>query len=138
MPNRKTFDPREKYDHSSHPTTGPEQGDLASAPNLGETGASSEENRRQATLHETSAMPFNLRSDLSVVKGRYERHAPDNVSQQRRLEKAREEISPGRLANRNQERAVDGTRYDVREAAQADDVSDDQDDERSRGLGGRQ
>jgi hypothetical protein len=33
MPNRKTFDDREKYDHSSHRTTGPEKGDLAPAPN---------------------------------------------------------------------------------------------------------
>jgi hypothetical protein len=33
MPNRNTFDDREKYDHSSHRTTGREKGDLAPAPN---------------------------------------------------------------------------------------------------------
>jgi hypothetical protein len=33
MPNRKTFDDREKYDHSSHGTTSREKGDLAPASN---------------------------------------------------------------------------------------------------------
>jgi hypothetical protein len=33
MPNRNTFDDREKYDHSGHRTTGREKGDLAPAPN---------------------------------------------------------------------------------------------------------
>ncbi len=33
MPNRKTFDEREKYDYSSHRTAGREKGDLAPAPN---------------------------------------------------------------------------------------------------------
>jgi hypothetical protein len=33
MPNRNTFDEREKYDHSSHRTGGREKGDLAPAPN---------------------------------------------------------------------------------------------------------
>jgi hypothetical protein len=33
MPNRNTFDDREKYDHSSHRTGGREKGDLAPAPN---------------------------------------------------------------------------------------------------------
>ncbi len=33
MPNRKTLDEREKYDHSSHRSAGREKGDLAPAPN---------------------------------------------------------------------------------------------------------
>jgi hypothetical protein len=33
MPNRKTFDDREKFDHSAHRSTGPEPGDLAATPN---------------------------------------------------------------------------------------------------------
>lgn len=33
MPNRNTFDDREKYDHSGHRTSGREPGDLAAAPN---------------------------------------------------------------------------------------------------------
>jgi hypothetical protein len=32
MPNRKTFDEREKYDHSAHSTRGAEKGDLAPTP----------------------------------------------------------------------------------------------------------
>jgi hypothetical protein len=32
MPNRKTFNERDKYDHSSHSTTNRENGDLAPAP----------------------------------------------------------------------------------------------------------
>jgi hypothetical protein len=32
MPNRKTFDDREKYDHSQHSTSTPEKGDLAAVP----------------------------------------------------------------------------------------------------------
>jgi hypothetical protein len=32
MPNRKTFDEREKYDHSQHSTRQAEQGDLAATP----------------------------------------------------------------------------------------------------------
>lgn len=32
MPNRKTFDEREKYDHSKHRTSGAEAGDLAPLP----------------------------------------------------------------------------------------------------------
>jgi hypothetical protein len=39
MPNRKTFDDREKYDHSSHRTTGREKGDLAPVPNQEEESA---------------------------------------------------------------------------------------------------
>jgi hypothetical protein len=33
MPNRNTFDDREKYDHSGHRISGREPGDLAAAPN---------------------------------------------------------------------------------------------------------
>ena len=33
MPNRNTFDEREKYDHSGHRISGREPGDLAAAPN---------------------------------------------------------------------------------------------------------
>jgi hypothetical protein len=32
MPNRKTFNDRDKYDHSSHSTLNPEKGDLAPTP----------------------------------------------------------------------------------------------------------
>jgi hypothetical protein len=32
MPNRKTFDERDKYDHSSHSTRNSEKGDLAPTP----------------------------------------------------------------------------------------------------------
>jgi hypothetical protein len=32
MPNRKTFDSRDRYDHSSHTTSNKEQGDLAATP----------------------------------------------------------------------------------------------------------
>jgi hypothetical protein len=32
MPNRKTFNDRDKYDHSSHSTANPEKGDLAPTP----------------------------------------------------------------------------------------------------------
>jgi len=32
MPNRKTFDEREKYDHSAHRPSGAEAGDLAPIP----------------------------------------------------------------------------------------------------------
>jgi hypothetical protein len=32
MPNRKTFDPRERYDHSSHSTANRESGDVAPTP----------------------------------------------------------------------------------------------------------
>jgi hypothetical protein len=32
MPNRKTFDDRDKYDHSSHSTVNPEKGDLGPTP----------------------------------------------------------------------------------------------------------
>jgi hypothetical protein len=39
MPNRKTFDEHEKYDHSSHRTTGRETGDLAPARDQKEEGA---------------------------------------------------------------------------------------------------
>jgi hypothetical protein len=39
MPNRNIFDDREKYDHSSHRTTGREKGDLAPAPNQEEESA---------------------------------------------------------------------------------------------------
>jgi hypothetical protein len=35
MPNRKSFDDREKYDHSAHRTQGAEQGDLAPVPTAG-------------------------------------------------------------------------------------------------------
>jgi hypothetical protein len=45
MPNRKTFDDREKYDHSSHRTTGPEQGDLAPVPNQDEESAKNKNSR---------------------------------------------------------------------------------------------
>jgi len=39
MPNRKTFDERDKYDHSSHPTRNSEKGDLAPAPGAEGSGA---------------------------------------------------------------------------------------------------
>jgi hypothetical protein len=32
MPNRKTFNERDKYDHSTHSTVNPEKGDLAATP----------------------------------------------------------------------------------------------------------
>jgi len=35
MPNRKTFNERDKYDHSSHSTVKPEKGDLAATPDAG-------------------------------------------------------------------------------------------------------
>lgn len=37
MPNRKTFDEREKYDHSAHRPSGAEAGDLAPTPAEGGT-----------------------------------------------------------------------------------------------------
>ena len=46
MPNRKTFDDREKYDHSSHRTTGREKGDLAPVPNQAEERSSHQEEAR--------------------------------------------------------------------------------------------
>jgi hypothetical protein len=45
VPNRETFDDREKYDHSSHPTTRREKGDLAPAPNQGEKNAKTNDAR---------------------------------------------------------------------------------------------
>ena len=47
MPNRNTFDDREKYDHSSHRTTGREKGDLAPAPNQDEESGNAEDSRTQ-------------------------------------------------------------------------------------------
>jgi hypothetical protein len=47
MPNRKTFDDREKYDHSSHRTTGREKGDLAPVPNQEEERSSHQEKARE-------------------------------------------------------------------------------------------
>ena len=47
MPNRNTFDDREKYDHSSHRTTGREKGDLAPAPNQEEESAKNKTPRTQ-------------------------------------------------------------------------------------------
>jgi hypothetical protein len=46
MPNRKTFDDREKYDHSSHRTAGREKGDLAPVPNQEEERSSNQEEAR--------------------------------------------------------------------------------------------
>jgi hypothetical protein len=46
MPNRKTFNDRDKYDHSSHSTLNPEKGDLAPTPDAGpESGPPSKERR---------------------------------------------------------------------------------------------
>ena len=42
---------------------------------------------------EFSSMPFNLGSDLSVVQSSHESHSTHNDTQQRRLEKSREEIA---------------------------------------------
>jgi hypothetical protein len=48
MPNRKTFDDREKYDHSSHRTTGREKGDLAPVPNQEQEERSSHQEEARA------------------------------------------------------------------------------------------
>jgi hypothetical protein len=56
MPNRNTFDDREKYDHSGHRTSGREPGDLAAAPNPKEK--AKREKPNVSSVRRKTALPF--------------------------------------------------------------------------------
>src|SRR4051812_12176647 len=91
-------------------------------------GAASRARNASAALHG--------RRRRHVVQRRDERHAPDDVAEERWSEKPAQIAADAHMSRGDQEQLVDGSRDDVRESAECDDVGEQDDDPDARRFRG--